>query len=225
MKIENIIRRVLREQEQEKLSELPPFDDFFDSDWNLALNFMNRYPNKKFYYPGDLNLEESDIKSLGKLVRVEGNLDLMSCKNLVSLGGLEYVGGYLDLRDTKIEILGNLNYVGGWLDLRRTDIKTLGNLNHVGGDLDLESCQNLESLGNLKSVAGYFNLRLCKNLQSLGDLKHVGSWLDLGGTRIETLGNLKYVGSHLFLRYTPLSEKYTKEEIRNMVEVVGKVYL
>jgi hypothetical protein len=225
MKIENIIRRVLREQEQEKLSELPPFDDFFDNDWNLALNFMNRYPNKKFYYPGDLNLEESDIKSLGNLVRVEGNLDLMSCKNLVSLGGLEYVGGYLDLRDTKIEILGNLNYVGGWLDLRGTNIETLGNLVRVGGDMDLESCQNLESLGNLKSVAGYFNLRLCKNLQSLGDLKHVGSWLDLGGTRIETLGNLKYVGSHLFLRYTPLSEKYTKEEIRNMVEVVGKVYL
>ena len=223
MKIENIIRRVLREQEEEKLSELPPFDDFFDSDWNIVLNFMNRYPNKKFYYPGDLNLEESDIKSLGNLVRVEGNLDLMSCKNLVSLGGLEYVGGYLDLRDTKIEILGNLNYVGGWLDLRRTDIKTLGNLNYVGGDLDLESCQNLESLGNLKSVGGYFNLRLCKNLQSLGDLKHVGSWLDLGHSNVESLGNLKYVGHSLYLRYTPLEKKYTEEQIRDGVKVVGDI--
>jgi hypothetical protein len=36
---------------------------------------------------------------------------------------------------------------------------------------------------------------------------------------------LEYVGGYLNLRYTPLSEKYTKEEIRKMVEVVGEVYL
>jgi hypothetical protein len=143
MKIENIIRRVLREQEEEKLSELPPFDDFFDNDWNLALNFMNRYPNKKFYYLGDLDLSYSKIETLGNLVRVEGNLDLTD-----------------------------------------TDIETLGNLEYVGGDLDL------------------------------------------GHSNVESLGNLKYVGSHLYLLYTLLSEKYTEEEIRDMIGFVGKkIYL
>jgi hypothetical protein len=97
MKIDNIIRKVLREQEEEKLSELPPFDDFFDSDWNLVLNFMNRYPNKKFYYPGDLILRVMDIESLGNLVRVEGDLDLEE-SDIKSLGNLERVDGNLDLR-------------------------------------------------------------------------------------------------------------------------------
>ena len=140
MKIENIIRKVLREQE-EKLSELPPLEDFFDNDWNLALNFMNRYPNKKFYYPSDLNLTYnkfetlgnlvrvegdlilflSDVKTLGNLVEIKGDLDLHSCENLQSLGNLEYVGGDLSLlRNNKVQSLGNLKYVGGDLDLRHS---------------------------------------------------------------------------------------------------------
>jgi hypothetical protein len=158
MKIENIIRRVLREQEEEKLSELPPFDDFFDNDWNLVLNFMNRYPNKKFYYPGDLNLSFGNIESLGNLVRVEG-----------------------------------------YLDLRRTDIKSLGNLERVDGYLNL-TFSNIETLGNLEYVGHALNLYGCENLQSLGNLNYVGKWVDLRGTLI--------------------SEKYTEEEIRKMVEVV-----
>jgi hypothetical protein len=226
MKIENIIRRVLREQEEEKLSELPPIDDFFDSDWNLVLNFMNRYPNKKFYYPSDLDLRRYNIKTLGNLVRVDGGLDLfssksfqslgnlervggslnlVSCKNLQSLGNLEYVGG--DLNTTfcrNLTYLNNLKYVGGDLDLRDSDIETLGNLEYVGGWLDLWK-RNIKSLGNLVRVEGDLSLFNCKNLQSLG--------------------NLKYVGGNLQLKLTPLSMKYTREEIKNMVEVVGEVYL
>jgi hypothetical protein len=183
MKIENIIRRVLREQE-ENLSELPPFDDFFDSDWNLVLSFMNRYSNKKFYYLGDLDLSESDIKSLGNLIRVEGDLDLNFCRNLQSLGNLVKVEGNLDLKVSDIKSLGNLEYVGGYLDLIDTDIETLENLVRVEGGLDLSSCENLESLGNLE---------------------YVGGGLDLSGT--------------------PLSEKYTKKQIRKMVEVDGKIFM
>jgi len=36
---------------------------------------------------------------------------------------------------------------------------------------------------------------------------------------------LNYVGNDLDLKSTRLSKKYTEEEIRKMVEVVGKVYL
>ena len=184
MKIENIIRRVLKEQEEEKLSELPPFDEFLDSDWNIVLNFMNRYPNKKFYYPGDLDLWKRNIKSLGNLERVEGHLDLYGNESLQSLG--------------------KLKHVGSWLDLRRTDIKSLGDLEYVGDSLDLLLCQNLESLGNLE---------------------YVGRYLDLRDTKIETLGNLNYVDGWLDLRRTPSSKKYTIKEIRNMVEVVGGIFM
>jgi len=203
MKIENIIRRVLREQE-EKLSELPPFDDFFDSDWNLVLNFMGIYPNKKFYYPSDLDLRYTEIETLGNLVRVEGNLDL-TASDIESLGSLVRVEGDLDLHNCKnLQSLGNLRYVGGWLYLWKTDIKSLGNLERVDGDLDLQ-ITDVETLRNLKYVGGFLNLYLCRNLQSLG--------------------NLEYVGGNFILNDTPLSKKYTKEEIRNMVEVVGKVYM
>jgi hypothetical protein len=183
MKIENIIRRVLREQEEEKLSELPPFDDFFDNHWNLALNFMNRYPNKKFYYPGNLDLSAADIETLGNLVRVEGGLTL---------------------RDSYINRLGNLVRVEGGLDLRRCfNLQSLGNLEYVGGLLYSYGNTNLQSLGNLIRVEGGLYLDLCQNLESLG--------------------NLKYVGGDLDLQFTPLSEKYTEEQIRNMVEVVGVI--
>jgi hypothetical protein len=49
--------------------------------------------------------------------------------------------------------------------------------------------------------------------------------LNLYGTKIEDLGNLTSVGGNLILRKTPLSKKYSEEEIRSMVEVGGKVYL
>ena len=162
MKIENIIRRVLREQQEEQILKIPSLK-FFNNDWSILQKFLESQGNPRYSIGGDLSLSYSDIESLGNLVRVEGKLDLESCQNLESLENLEYVGGFLDLRITKIETLGNLNYVGSWLSLSDSDIETLGNLNYVGG------------------------------------------FLSLG--------------------YTPLSKKYTIEEIRNMVEVVGKVYL
>jgi hypothetical protein len=200
MKIENIIRRVLREQE-EKLSELPPFDDFFDNDWNLVLNFMNRYSNKKFYYPGNLDLSAADIETLGNLVRVEGGLTLRD-SYINRLGNLVRVEGGLDLRRCfNLQSLGNLEYVGGLLySYGNTNLQSLGNLIRVEGNLDLRGSE-IKTLGNLVRVEGDLDLRRCFNLQSLG--------------------NLEYVGGDLELKRTPLEEKYTEKQIRDMVEVVG----
>ena len=184
MKIENIIRRVLREQEEEKLLKIPGFR-FFNNDWNILQKFLESQGHPRYSIGGDLNLRDSDVKSLGNLVRVDGDLDLASCQNLESLGNLEYVGDGLDLFDCKnLKSLGDLEYVGGNLDSWRTDIKTLGNLEYVGGWLDLFNCKNLQSLGNLE-----------------------------------------YVGGKLDLRDTPLSEKYTEDDIRKMVNVVGVIVI
>ena len=113
------------------------------------------------------------------------------------------IGGDLDLRFTPIKSLGNLQSVGGDLDLRDTSIESLENLTSVGGDLDLYNTP-IESLGNLQSVGGF---------------------LDLQGTYIESLGNLQSVGVFLDLRETPISKKYSEEEIRQMVNVGGEIYL
>ena len=63
------------------------------------------------------------------------------------------------------------------------------------------------------------------NIKSLGNLTSVGGSLDLYGSKIESLGNLTSVGGYLDLKDTPLSKKYTEEEIRSMVEVGSEVYL
>jgi len=152
MKIENIIRRVLREQQEEQILKIPSLK-FFNNDWSILQKFLESQGNPRYSIGGDLDLRRrSDIKTLGNLVRVEGDLDLQLCKNLQSLGDLEYVGGFLDLRDTKIETLGNLNYVGGYLDLGFSDIKTLGNLVRVDGLLYLFGSKKLQSLGDLEYV-------------------------------------------------------------------------
>ena len=113
----------------------------------------------------------------------------------------------------------------GDLNLERTDIISLGNLKSVNGYLDLYSCENLTSLGNLKSVNGFLDLNVCKNLTSLGNLQTVNRDLTLMYTNITSLGNLQSVGGDLGLRNTPISEKYSGEEIRRMVDVKGNIYL
>jgi len=165
--------------EQEDILRIPLAA--FDNNWNDLQLFLERRGFPPYEIIDDLDLSESDIKSLGNLTSV---------------------GGYLDLRDSRIQSLGNLTSVGGDLYLWKSKIESLGNLTSVGGDLYLNS--KIESLGNLTSVGGD---------------------LDLWNSKIESLGNLTSVGGDLYLRRTPLSKKYSEEEIRSMVEVGGNVYL
>ena len=111
------------------------------------------------------------------------------------------------------------------LDLTDTDITSLGNLKSVNGYLDLSVCKNLTSLGNLQSVNGLLELSGCKNLTSLGNLQSVGGDLGSSYTEITSLGNLKSVGGDLYLRNTPISKKYSEEEIRRMVDVKSEIIL
>ena len=123
-----------------------------------------------------------------------------------------------------IEKKGNPPYsIGGDLDLLGTPIKSLGNLQSVGGYLDLEETP-ISSLGNLQSVDEHLWLSR-SSIKSLGNLQSVGGDLLLGNTAIESLGNLQSVGGYLDLEATPLSKMYTKEQIRQMVDVGGKIYL
>lgn len=151
--------KLLTEQE-EKILRIP--FAAFGNDWDLLQKFLEKKGNPPYEITDDLNLPESEIKSLGNLVSVGGDLNLYE-SNIKSLGDLVSVGGYLDLSETNVESLGNLTSVGGHLDLSVTDVKSLGNLTSVGDYLDL--------------------------------------------------------------RYTPLTKKYTKDEIRSMVEVGDEIYL
>jgi hypothetical protein len=80
------------------------YDDGFNID--LIKHFLELTEK----YDGSIDFENIQIKSLGKLKYVGGDLDLF-LTNLKSLGNLEYVGGYLNIQGTKIKSLGKLNHV------------------------------------------------------------------------------------------------------------------
>ncbi len=158
-------------------------------------------------------IENNNIKrwSLGD------NLDLRNYEGgLTWLEGLVSVSGYLNLYGTPIKSLPNLQSVGRFLDLRKTQIKSLGNLQSVGLSLYLYGTQ-IKSLGNLQSVGGSLNLERTK-IKSFGNLQSVGGSLFLSGTKIKSLGNLQSVVGDLWLNKF-LSEKYTDEEIRSLINV------
>jgi hypothetical protein len=110
-----------------------------------------------------------------------------------------------------------------WNQLQKF-LKSKGNPPYsLGGDLNLRKSQ-IESLENLTSVGGDLYLRYTP-IKSLGNLTSVGGDLDLENSPIKSLGNLTTVGGDLILVDTPLSKMYTKEQIREMVNVGGNIYI
>jgi hypothetical protein len=132
---ESQYKKLFKEEKEQKVLKIPSMK-FFNNDWFLLQKFLEKKGNPPYSIGGNLNLRETQIKSLGNLTSV---------------------GGYLDLEGTPIESLGNLISVGGSLILKNTPIESLGNLTSVRGNLDLDGTP-IESLGNLISVGGYLDL-------------------------------------------------------------------
>jgi hypothetical protein len=135
---------------------------------------------------------------------------------------LKYVGGVLDLTYAKIKNLDSLVSVNS-IFLIGTPIKSLGNIKVLRGTLNLSKSE-IEDLRGLESVGRNLFLRQ-SSVESLGNLEYVGTDLDLGETNINSLGKLKQVGRDLNLYGTPLSDRMTREEIRETVDVKGDIYM
>ena len=114
----------------------------FVNDWDDLQLFLKRRGNPPYEITDNLDLYESEIKSLGNLTSVGGDLEL-SYSNIKSLGNLTSVGGYLYLDNTKIESLGNLISVGGYLSLqgnplsKKYTIDEIRSMVEVGGKVYL----------------------------------------------------------------------------------------
>ena len=94
----------------------------------------------------------------------------------------------------------------------------------IKGDLDLNSAQ-IKSLPNDLRVRGSLYLDYSKIKLLRNDLTVKGN-LGLSGSKIESLPNDLTVGGYLDLENTPISKKYTKEEIKKMVpKVKGSIYI
>ena len=114
--------------------------------------------------------------------------------------------GYLNLQYSPIRFLPkNLTRVGGNFYLLFSQIEKLPDNLRVNRNLDLEGCKNLQSLPNGLKVYGE---------------------LDLRDTNITFLPSDLEVGGDLALYRTPIANRYTKEQIREMIPgVEGRIYL
>ena len=108
----------------------------------------------------------------------------------------------------------------GDLELRNSPLTTLPNtLAKVGGNLNLSGSKITSLSDNLK-VGGYL-LSISSQLTSLPDNLKVRGNLWLNKTLITSVPNNLQIGGGISLKDTPLSKKYSKKEIIQMVKDKG----
>jgi hypothetical protein len=187
--------------------EMLPQGDLFSTereDWKFSVDESDPpnwfTENKQEFEDKCYNRLWSIIFDWKKNNKISGSLDLEDTQ-IKSLGKLESVGGYLNLIDTPIETLGDLESVDGWLTIN-TNIRSLGKLKHVGGSLDLRG-EKIKTLGKLRSV-GYLQLDNTK-IKSLGKLEYVDTDLYIRNTPIKSLGKLKSIGFDLHMNKSQLN--------------------
>ena len=73
-------------------------------------------------------------------------------------------------------------------------------------------------MGELEYVGTFLTLGDVP-IESLGNLKYVGGDLFLYNSHVSSFGDLEYIGGYLNIEKTPLSRKYTEDEIRSMIQV------
>jgi hypothetical protein len=126
--------------------------------------------------------------------------------------------------EQKVLRIPSLKFFRNDWDLLQKFLKSKGDPPYtIGGNLYLEN-SSIESIGNLISVEGDLYLYNTP-IKSLENLTSVGDDLGLYNTTIESLGNLASVGGDLDLVGTPLSTMYSEKEIREMVNVGGKIFI
>jgi hypothetical protein len=96
---------------------------------------------------------------------------------------------------------------------------------NIEGTLSLMYIDSVKTLPDNLKVKGTLDLHYCKNLESLPRGLEVRS-LDLSKTNIKKLPSDLKVEDYIVLMNTPLSEKYTAEQIIKMCPgIKGDIYL
>ena len=115
------------------------------------------------------------------------------------------------------------------LDLLNSNITKLPNDLYVGLWLDLINCKQLTKLPDKLHVGRSLYMEGCEQLKKLPDDLYVGYHLWLVRTNISEIPNNLCVDGDLYINDTPLAEKYTDEEITEMIAskggtLIGKIY-
>lgn len=132
---------------------------------------------------------------------------------------INYLETYPD--DEICEYNGNLN-------LSRKNITKLPKVLYVYGFLYLSE-SNIIELPNELHVIGELNLNLCQEIKKLPNTLYVRDSLMLVHSNVAELPNKLYVRGNLHIYNTPLAEKYTNDEIIEMItskggKIAGNIY-
>lgn len=149
---------------------------------------------------GDIVIRGNEIKSLGALKKINGNLGIDS-NSLSNLGELSYVKNNFWISNAQnLKSLCNLEKVGGDLSLRYSNINDLGKLKNVDQKLSLRDT-NVENISNLESVKILFLPKRFKD-KNIDFIKTetVKYWTDKITSLEATKENLEDVGGQN-LRY------------------------
>ncbi len=161
---------------------------------------------------GDLNLSDTNIRSLGPLEIVNGNLILNNCQLLEDFGNLKKVAGYVKITNSNIlENLGqlkeidqyasfenciglkninSLKEIGSFIEIVNSPyIKNLGNV-YVGSHLKIEDCDSLEYLNIANNVIdGPLTIKNCESFKSPGKIQNV-----MGDVHFDNCNSLENLG-------------------------------
>ena len=163
-------------------------------------NFLKEKEGKELPQKWKL-IHELENHPDGTQYRYKGNL-VLSNSNITKLPDNLFVYGWLDLENCKqIKELPKKLFVSRSLYMEGCEqLKKLPDNLHIGGSLILEGSKITE-LPKKLYVGGYLNLADCKQLTELPD-------------------NL-YVGGDLGIYNTPIAQKYSNKEIREMITSKG----
>jgi hypothetical protein len=135
---------------------------------------------------GNVSFEYSNsLIALKKLERVIENLDMYGCHNLIDLGNLKYIEGYLYCEHCySLPSLFKLEETGGVGAYDCKNLKNLGSLKTIKNSANFNDCKNLISLGNLKYVERNLFLKNCKKLKELPKHIKIDGFVEIEGSGI-----------------------------------------
>jgi hypothetical protein len=100
---------------------------------------------------------------------------------------------------------------------------------YVGGNLDIIRCENILELSKDLYVDNSFWLWECPKILNLPNNLHVEGFLSIKRCyQLKYIPYNLYVGEDLTFMYTPISDKYTRSKLREIInskggEIVGDI--
>lgn len=171
-------------------------------------------------YNGNLNLSNNSVfTSLPALANmtINGNLDLEDA-SIESLPDNLTINGKLNLDYTEIKSLPK-NLTVQMLDAKYSELTTLPEDIQVIRYLDFTNGA-ISSLPENFSTSAFIRLA-GTSIKSLPNNLTVNNDVSLNGSLINSIPKKLQITGYLDLRNTPISKKYTKDEIRKLIEKNG----